>query len=327
MVYFHMLALLSTLFGILSLLYIVKTIRLILLIFQLNTSMTGVNNLDYVFLQYIPLLLILPCISSIAAAIFFHSSLKIRQPTPLSFILSVLFILLIPFPFWYIGNLNITPIVPGFFRTFWQDETIILACLLLVMLIIVRKRFSSEGKPLEKISRLILLLFFTIFTLPVLIGAEYMFFKSKNPDYKFAETQKQSGFYIYQPEYLPSGRNFETTFFIPKKGLVPLYKTVEFHINYPMAEIIQGKKSGLIIVKQSKIDKNFDLKKFIDSSEKEIKDVKSDKLEISKDGRISFKSIKNAWYLYFVTKKNTLVKISAFYITKDDILKFTRSLK
>ncbi len=288
--------------------------------------MIGVNNPDFVFLQYAPLLLILPVLSSIAATIFFHSSLKIRQPTPLSLILSVLFILLIPFPFWYIGSLNIAPIVPGFFRTFWQDETIILAAVLMIMLIMVRKRFSEEGRPLEKQSRFILLIFFVIFTLPILIGAEYMFYKSKNPNYKLVETQKQVNFYIYQPTYFPLGRVYDTTYFIPKKGILPKLKTVELHVNYPMVDIVRGKKSGLIIVKQSEIDKNFDLKNFIASSEADIKEIKSEKLNISKDDSVYFKSRKNGWYFYFITDKKTLIKISAFYIAKDEILKFIRSL-
>lgn len=322
-----MLTILSSLYTVLSAFYIVKTIRLVVLLLQLNTSITSAHSPDFLFLKFVPLLLTLPGIFSIAALIFFHSALKIRQPTPLSFILGIVFILLIPIPLWYMGNTMITPIIPKIFGPLWQDETVLLSGLIFIILLFLRKRFSAEGEPLSKKSRIVLLAFFIIFTLPTLLWTEYIFYKSNNPDYKRDQTQKSARFYLYEPTYFPKGRTYETTYFPLKKGLINGLKTVEVHMNYPLADIMRGKKSGLIIVKQSGLPKSFDIKKFVENDRKDITAVQIKKLSTAKKDTAYIKNNKNAHYLYFISNRNTLITINAFYINEPDLLKFAESLE
>ena len=132
---------------------------------------------------------------------------------------------------------------------------------------------------------------------------------------------------MYQPIVIPNGRIHETVYYIPRQRLVKKEVTVQVDFNYPMNELMNGKKAGIISLKQSGIDKKFNLESFSTQYQKTIKDTQTISIQNAKEKKGFIKRKKDANYLMFISKKNTLIVISAFYIDQKDLISFAESLR
>lgn len=309
-------------------------VQVIRMINIFNSVMTAAHGPPFAIIALFPHYLALPLLFMIAACTFFHLSLKTREGSKLSWVLAILFLMALPFPLYRVSQLHITPLIQQFgysalYRSFesWNYVVLTVVTIAVITLIIFFKNFAFEGRSLQKKSKVLLSLFFLVIAIPTILYSFYMYYQAHYNNYDYDTIQKAIPFHVYTPTYLPEGRSFETVFYIPKKGVLPKEKTVQVDVNYSIKDIMNGKKSGLISLKQSSIDTAFDYQKFITDYRKEIPDMKKIILTVAKGNNAVIKQKKDAKYIIFVSKSNTLIIISAFYIDNKELLKFANSLK
>ncbi len=324
----------TILFFLIALLYVCFSGMNVFMIQDLNEIMTAAHSPAYSIIAFFPYLPFFPLIFMIAAFAFFHISLKIRGMSPLSFILAVLFLIILPYPLFRVFTYSINPIVNQFnyslfHNTFekWNNVIVLLSIVTAVALMLSVKRFNKEGNPLEKKFRRLLGIFIIMISVPILCFSAFVFYKGYNTDSRYESVSKQVTFYVYRPEYIPENRIHETVYFVNKNGIVSGQQTIQVDFNFPLNELINGRKSGLISIKQSGINNSFNLNSFADGYRANIRSVKKISLKQASSSEGILKSHENSHYLLFKSKKNTLIVISAFYIDEKELVKFADSLR
>lgn len=303
----------------------------ILLIF--NRMMTTTHAPSFGIIAIFPHLLALPLLFVIAALTFFHISLKVRDGSPLSFILALLFLGILPYPLFRVSQLYIYPLILQFNlfslnNSFDMSNYIAigLAAISAIFLIINIKQFGNEGAPLQQKSKILIVSFFILVTVPIIIFCSFIYYRSTHQNYEFESTQNKVAFHIYKPALLPKGRIYETVFYIPQQYLYKKNITVQVDFNYPLNELMKGKKTGLLSLKQTSVDKKFDLGTFVKSYKKEVSNIQTVNIKNADKKKGFIKQKKDAKYLLFLSDTQTLVVISAFYIDTKDLLAFAESL-
>ncbi len=183
-----------------------------------------------------------------------------------------------------------------------------------------------EGRTIAFRYRIVLLVFFIFLTLPLFIYAGYAFYTIKNTDYDFKKIQKEVHFRLIKPTKLPDGREYESKFYIAKKPLYDSAQTVQVQFDYPLPELISGRKPGLIVLLQAKRSEELDLEKVFNSREASTS-AKKIKLTAWKNSDAYIVEGTNETKLYYPTEHGTIVFIRAYYISKNELLDFAANLK
>ncbi len=322
------------LFLILSLYYLGITATAVQFLLVFNNIMTATHAPSFGIIAIFPHLLFLPIIFVIASLTFFHLSLKIRDFSPLALILAILFLAVLPYPMFRVSQLYIYPLILQFdlFRlnntfSWWNYIAVGLGLMSAIILIINSKKFGEEGKPLQKKSKILVGTFFFLTVIPVMIFCGYLYYRSTHQKFDYEKVRNNVSYYVYQPTVIPNGRIHETVYYIPRQLLVKKEVTVQVDFNYPMNELMNGKKAGLISLKQSAVDKKFNLETFSTQYQKTIKDARAIPMQSAKNKTGLLKHKNGAYYLMFISQKNTLIVISAFYIDQKDLMSFAESLR
>ncbi len=309
-----------------SALFILKTILILLSLLKLDKTVGSFHAPTYYFLEFYFYFLFLPVLFSLSSVLFFYCGLKIRDRSPLGWLLGLIFSLVVPFSLWYIGKIIIEPTTFHTFGPWWKDYTLISGIILFILLIAGTRLFEEEGKPIKKKFRIFIALFFSLICLPTIFFLFYIQFRIKTRDYDYPRIQKLVNYPVYRPNYFPDGRVYETNFFTIKKGIAPPYTTVEFNVNFPLSKIMQIRKSGLILVKQSKVDTKFNVENFIKQKTEMKIPIKKINVPLQKDTTY-FANGKSRKVIVIPTKQNTVIFIDGFYIKDTEIIKFAQSFQ
>lgn len=313
--------------------YLTLTAASILLLQNTNSVRMQAHAPPYDFLRYFPLIICIPVLYAFASLVFWHIALKIREQSPISWILAVLFFIAIPVPLNSVSRNILEQLT--FLSQFsifyldiahWSQLTGIVSILAFIALIMSVKKFNHEGQMLSRKSRMILGLFFLLVPLSVSVYALRVYWSSTNHDYGYSRISQKVQFPLYRPTYTPSNLVQETMYYIPVKGLFEKKTTVQVNYNLPLARQFEGNK-GTIVLKQSQVPANFLLKDFFKKNKQTDTQEKTVSLKSISKGKAYLKYKKNALYLYFVSNRKTLIVINAFYIEEAALIRFAESLK
>jgi len=263
---------------------------------------------------------------SFAAVIFFYCALKVRDRSPLGLLLSSIFLLTIPVSLWILGKFQLAAAEFVSFDKLWFEPTIILSVFIFAALVIRRKEFNREGKPLKIKYKRMLLIFFVLFSLPTMLVAGYIKYFLATTDHDFALMQQKTDFYLYRPTYFPDNRVHEQNYYVNEGQVVSQEKTIQVVLNYPASERLEGKRSGQITLAQTGVDSAFDIHEYLESElgSREAEVIES---SIGKNNIIYFHEEEQKKDLFIHTPKDTFLIIKAFYIEYDELIKFAENLE
>lgn len=316
----------TLLFLLITGLYLYRTASIAIVFYKLNQAVSGGNSPDFTLLQYFPHFLTLPILFSLAAILFFYCALKIRDRSPLGWLLGLTILFAVPPALWLIGTNTVGATGLLQINSAYTDPTIIFAAIAIVSLLFRKKVYNQEGQPIKVMYRLILLIFFIFVSFPLLVYTMYAKYKILTNDYKYHNIRQDVEFEVLRPTHMPPGRVFESNYYISKQELIPHQKTVQFQLNYPLTDLLKGKKSGLLVVQQSVINKGseYELFKSKEVATHEAKIVKVSRA-INKEATIIDR--KKELSLIFITPQQLLVRIRAYDVTSSELTKFADGLQ
>lgn len=322
-------------------LYLFKIFSFIGIIAVMGKSFSGGDLAAISVIKYFPafgILLILFCFITIAS---FYIAFKIRNGSKISYILSLLFLLIVPTVSSVIavtsmssilkftsGNTTTTSPTSSSVLNF-GDPLFILNIISVILLAFSYKKFHFDNNYLSKKVRIFLILLSSIIIIPtgLVIYSDYS--KSFDTDYGFTLAKEQTTYHIYKPILLPGNLSYATKFSIGKE-LAGKQNAVKVAFDIPFEKIIKGEETKPIVITQVGIDTGFNFDNFASTYTKDaVPQRTSLQKAANQNGYILQKKLGNTTlsYLIFVTNDNVLISIASNKATPEELINLSNTLQ
>lgn len=314
----------------------------------INRAESNAGGPDFNFLKYFPAVGLIPFLILLATLFFLIAALKIRDGSRSSWWMGVISLIAIPIPL----DLIIVAILTGLSKSTQtinsaQGENIIGSSLnlhalgrliyafaifelALLPLLIFFKKFHFAGQSLSKKAKIFITIIIIVFVLPIISMMSYGYYKTTDTDYGYNKVKFGVNYHVYKPQFIPGGR-VNSTIFIPKKELAGIQNAIQVAYGTPLDEMMKGKTSSLIIMKQVGINPGFDLKSFAPSVFKEPTSIEQMPLSLAVKGNaylIQKTSGKlELKILTFITPDNVLITITTPNASKEELIQLAESLR
>lgn len=200
---------------------------------------------------------------------------------------------------------------------------------ILICLLVSRNKFSFSDPALSKKSKTLLIAISSLILLPNIIYLGFAYYQTYYPNYDYEKTSKLVDYHIYKPSYLPSGIVIDSKYYIYEKEFYGTTNAVRTAFGTPPEVAIKGiDHGGPIVITQTKVSGNFDLKRDV------IDKVTSSNVKIIPITLASI-PIQRAFMqtggpvnlIFILTNDNVFISIGGVKISEDELQKVANSLR
>ncbi len=188
-----------------------------------------------------------------------------------------------------------------------------------------RNKFIPRDTPLSKKEKIVFLSINLVLLLLFAARIAFAYIRYYDRDYGYTKIQKQTDFHVYKPTYLPWNYKYSTVF--SKNSSIDGLKNV-VQVTFDPDLITGPINHETLWLRQTRVDKNFDLENFIQKN-LNGKDIEKVNLPYSKNNSGYFFKLKplNTNILMYVTHDDVLIFLASFKLTKDQLSAFASLLK
>lgn len=331
----------SILFVLIALLYIMGELSFLFALFILEKTIALPTGIKFITLSNFPLFSSIPLFYAFTVLIFTYIAIKVRNGSKFSFWLGIITSLILPLVLTFLVKLGIseytqTSQIEELGKTYsflyLLNPVFLLLIAALSILAFSYRKFSFKNYALSKKAKILLMVIFMTLVLPVALYLTYGFCFLKTTDYGYSKAQSSVSYHVYRPAYLPQKLQNATSF-SAGNALADNQNAVKVGYSWSFREAMKSGNSKFIFLAEAGVGSDFDLNNYLDTvGEKETgsRTVTEEPLTLAQDHkaylieRVTEKS--HFMFLVFVTPDNVLIQFNSTLTDKTEIMKMAESL-